>query len=222
MKIWYTYLIGWKELDVWYYGYRGAVSPKDDLWIEYFTSSKYVARFRELNGEPDVILVDKEFKSKKEAQHYEDAYLAEKHAVQSENWLNRSRAGKEFRSPDTFSEKSREKMRQARIRNGNTRKKPFTEQERENARKQLQRINSEGLRAPWTAERRQKISEKAVGNQARKGMTNSKEHRRKISEAKKKLSNVRCSCVSCKREMTIIGMRKHLATVCSADKKIAG
>lgn len=194
-------------------------SPKDDLWIKYFTSSKYVTEFCRLNGDPDVIVVDKIFKTKKEAQHYEDLYLKERHAVQSENWLNRSRAGKEFRSPDQFSEESREKMRIARKRNGNTRKKPFSDAERERARRQIQKVNALGIRAPWTPERRKKLSESAKGNQARTGMRNSPEHRSRISAAKKKTASIRASCVKCRREMSLIGMKKHLSTVCFQPTK---
>ena len=56
----YTYMIGWSRLDQWYYGARYAQNcHPSDLWTTYFTSSKTVASFRELYGEPDIIRVDR-------------------------------------------------------------------------------------------------------------------------------------------------------------------
>lgn len=44
----YTYLIGWSEYDIWYYGVRYAKGCNPaDLWVKYFTSSKFVREFRE-------------------------------------------------------------------------------------------------------------------------------------------------------------------------------
>ena len=62
----YTYLIGWSHLNTYYYGVRFANNNKDianpdELWVTYFTSSKYVSEFRELNGEPDIVEVRKTF-----------------------------------------------------------------------------------------------------------------------------------------------------------------
>lgn len=48
----YTYLIGWTEHNIWYYGVRYAIgcNPKE-LFLSYFTSSEYVKDFIELNGQ---------------------------------------------------------------------------------------------------------------------------------------------------------------------------
>lgn len=105
----YTYIIGWRNLDVWYYGYRTR-KPSNDLWIKYFTSSKYVDDFRKEFGEPDVIRVHKIFDSKDEAIAHEQKFLKRVNAVRSDRWLNRNIAGAEFRSPDKFSDASRKKM----------------------------------------------------------------------------------------------------------------
>lgn len=52
----YLYLIGWRHLDVWYIGRQTGVNcHPTNLWKSYFTSSKYVKKFREEYGEPDVI-----------------------------------------------------------------------------------------------------------------------------------------------------------------------
>lgn len=57
----YTYLIGWSEHNLWYYGVRYANStiPENDLWVKYFSSSKYVKDIRKEFGEPDVIQIRK-------------------------------------------------------------------------------------------------------------------------------------------------------------------
>lgn len=48
----YTYLIGWSKLNKWYYGSRTAKNcHPSELWIKYFTSSKFVKEFRRLYGE---------------------------------------------------------------------------------------------------------------------------------------------------------------------------
>lgn len=60
----YTYLIGWKALDRWYYGVRFAKNAKPiDLWKTYFTSSRSVRDFVKVNGDPDVIEIRKTFRS---------------------------------------------------------------------------------------------------------------------------------------------------------------
>lgn len=72
----YTYLVGWRSMDVWYYGVRYAKDcDPTDLWKTYFTSSKRVAEFRATNGEPDVIEVRKTFDSPVEASDGRSAYL---------------------------------------------------------------------------------------------------------------------------------------------------
>ena len=77
----YTYLIGWRKLDKWYYGYRNRDNPESDLWVEYFTSSKYVKEFRELHGEPDVVRVHRVFPDKVSAM---DDEAAKAHAFHDE------------------------------------------------------------------------------------------------------------------------------------------
>jgi len=60
----YTYLIGWSWLNIWYYGRRTAKGcHPDDLWVSYWTSSHEVERYRELHGEPDIIIIKKTFES---------------------------------------------------------------------------------------------------------------------------------------------------------------
>lgn len=85
----YTYLIGWSKHNKWYYGSRTAknCSP-DDLWVSYFTSSKYVKEFREKHGEPDVIIVRKIFITIQECLDWERKVLIKTNAPKDEKWLN--------------------------------------------------------------------------------------------------------------------------------------
>ena len=113
----YSYKIGWSKLNKWYYGVEIGTTKKianpQNLWIKYFTSSKYVKKFREENGEPDIIIVDKIFDNRKDALLYEEKYLKSVNAMESQEWLNRSTGGKNFYNEITedFREKQRIAMR---------------------------------------------------------------------------------------------------------------
>ena len=90
----YTYLIGWSNLDLWYYGVRWRNirlkrTPEEDLWIYYFTHSKPVKHMRAFIGEPDVIHIDKTFNSIDKARKYESKVLIEHNAKKSPHWLNK-------------------------------------------------------------------------------------------------------------------------------------
>jgi hypothetical protein len=91
----YTYLIGWTSQDRWYYGYRSQNKkpPREDLWKEYFTSSKVVSAFRLEHGEPDIIVVVKEFETTEEAYTHEKLLIETSGAVRSSRYLNRGSIG---------------------------------------------------------------------------------------------------------------------------------
>lgn len=100
----YTYLIGWRSADVWYYGARSCeIDPELDLWKEYFTSSKYVPNARDLLGEPDVVRVHKTYPERGDALEFETKFLKRVGAVTSERWLNRNSGGRHF-TPQPWSE----------------------------------------------------------------------------------------------------------------------
>jgi hypothetical protein len=85
----YTYLIRWSTHNKWYYGVRfGKGCNPADLWTTYFTSSKRVKLFRELNGEPDIIQVRKIFKTPKEALLWEEKVLKRCKVVYDNKWHN--------------------------------------------------------------------------------------------------------------------------------------
>lgn len=87
----YTYLLGWTKLNKYYYGVRYAKNAKpEDLWVTYFTSSKYVKEFRMKYGEPNIIQIRKVFSEKKKAMLWEQKVLKKMNAVFDEKWLNKT------------------------------------------------------------------------------------------------------------------------------------
>jgi len=91
----YTYLIGWSNLDLWYYGVRFAnkCHPSQDLWHKYFTSSKLVKKYRKSFGEPDVIQIRKIFTEKEKAIAWEFKVLKRIQVLEDNKWLNRAISG---------------------------------------------------------------------------------------------------------------------------------
>lgn len=94
----YTYLIGWKQHDVWYYGVRFAKNcDPDELWVTYFTSSKHVKEFRCIYGEPDVIQVRMHCRTKQLASNIERKVLLRiKRSGNWNKWLNKGIAGAHY------------------------------------------------------------------------------------------------------------------------------
>lgn len=91
MIVAYTYLIGWKHLNKWYYGSRYSKKlkiPEEDLWKKYFTSSKTVKYFRMQFGEPDVIEIRKTFNDKRKALKWETKILIKFNVCSNNCWLN--------------------------------------------------------------------------------------------------------------------------------------
>lgn len=89
--IYYTYHIQWTSTDMHYYGVRGSTdTPISDLWVTYFTSSKYVKQYRAAFGEPDIIQVRRIFGADRSAAlNWERRVLLRVKAKRSPNWLNR-------------------------------------------------------------------------------------------------------------------------------------
>jgi len=89
MAIYYTYLIGWSKLNRWYYGVRYAKDAHpNELWMRYFTSSKVVKKFVEINGEPDVIEIRKTFDSPSKARLWESRVLTRMRVSSDNRFLN--------------------------------------------------------------------------------------------------------------------------------------
>lgn len=95
----YTYLVGWTELNKYYYGMRYAKNKNclykegchpDEFWKTYFTSSKEVLAYRNQYGEPDVIQIRKTFRNAMSAKLWEHKVLKRLQAVTNNKWLNKT------------------------------------------------------------------------------------------------------------------------------------
>lgn len=87
----YTYLIGWPENNIWYYGVRYSKNAHpDDLWEKYFTSSKHVRNYVKVHGQPSVIEIRRVFSTAEQARVWESKVLRRLDAVRSEKFLNKS------------------------------------------------------------------------------------------------------------------------------------
>lgn len=98
----YTYLIGWKKYNKYYYGVRYAEKTKclyetgchpDDLWNTYFTTSEKVKDFRNEYGEPDIIEVRKTFNNANDAIKWEEKVLHKIGVLNNNKWLNENVSG---------------------------------------------------------------------------------------------------------------------------------
>ena len=102
----YTYLIGWSNLNLWYYGAKWADGcHPSDLWVKYFTSSTKVSDLRRTHGEPDVVQVRKVFNDKFKARMWEFRVINKIGAIKSDKWLNRGNGGLYFGLPDEAARK---------------------------------------------------------------------------------------------------------------------
>jgi hypothetical protein len=93
LRMSYVYLLRWKLTGVWYYGRRTApgCSPKE-FWVSYFTSSKYVKKYIEEHGQPDIMQIRKTFNDIKECENWEHRFLLKTNAPMNKFSLNRSYA----------------------------------------------------------------------------------------------------------------------------------
>ena len=143
-----------------YYGYRSAnkVSPEDDLWKVYFTSSKRIKELRMQYDDAEFVAsVDRTFKTAEEAHEYETKFLTENDCVHSDDWLN------EHCFPVFASNKGRE----------------ISDEWRKNISESLKGEKNPMFGREFTDEHRKKMSE------AKKGVKLSDKHRKKISETLK-------------------------------------
>ena len=85
----------------------------DDLWVKYFTSSKFVKAFREKHGEPDVIEVRKTFDTKEKAIEWEFCVIRRLKAIKDIKFLNCGIQGKFFCTKNLLSEDHKQKIQQS-------------------------------------------------------------------------------------------------------------
>ncbi len=95
----YTYLIGWKSLNRWYYGveYKSANAIANPLNLfdkesphPYFTSSKEVKYMIKQFGNPDHIEIRRTFNCPIKAVEWEQRVLKRMKVVEDEKWINKS------------------------------------------------------------------------------------------------------------------------------------
>jgi|LakMenEpi03Aug12_release.lakeMendotaPanAssembly.Ray.scaffolds.fasta_scaffold738595_1 hypothetical protein len=87
----YTYLVGWPEYNIWYYGVRYSQDcDPSDLWKPYKTSSAHVKKFVSENGDPTVIQVRKVFDNEIQARLWEHRVLKRLKVVGDARWLNKT------------------------------------------------------------------------------------------------------------------------------------
>lgn len=94
----YTYLIGWTRYNLWYYGSETKSKKRkanpENLWRNYFTSSKSVREVRSTLGEPDIIQVRKTFTCPHACLAWEQEVLYRMKVVSDSKWLNQAIYGK--------------------------------------------------------------------------------------------------------------------------------
>ena len=85
----YTYLVGWPEHNIWYYGVRYSQDcDPGDLWVTYFTSSPKVKNFAKTHGDPPVRQIRKLFDQAMPARLWESKVLRRLKVTDSAMWLN--------------------------------------------------------------------------------------------------------------------------------------
>lgn len=85
----YTYLIGWSQRDKYYYGVRYAKGcHPGDLFNTYFTSSKFVLRYVEQHGNPDIIQIRRCWKTPEKAIAAERRILESLDLAKNPRFLN--------------------------------------------------------------------------------------------------------------------------------------
>jgi len=168
----FTYLIGWKNLNKYYYGVRYADnSTPSDLWTVYFSSSDIVTDYRKKYGEPDIIKVRKVFTTASDAIKWETKFLSRIKAAQSENWLNLSNGYFTGAYRGSFSAEHRKKLSEA------AKKRKLSDE------------HKAALNAGRRGSKNTPVHQAAV-IAARFGKKHTTETRKKISEIKRKRSDL--------------------------------
>jgi hypothetical protein len=120
----YTYYIHWTNQNKSYYGVRYANDcHPDDLFVSYFTSSKYVKKFIKQYGLPDIIQVRKIFQEKVDAVLWEARIIQKMNMVKSPLFLNRSDGNGNFLNLGGYKLKPRTIEHRQKISKANTGKR---------------------------------------------------------------------------------------------------
>lgn len=203
MSKYYTYLIGWKNLNKWYYGVKYSKdSDPEKFWKEYFTSSSHVNNMRQKNGEPDVVQIRKIFDDPQKARMWEHRVLRRMKVVINENWLNKtdnicfdpklmSEIGKTKRGKDN-NFYGRNHTDDYKLKMSIKQKSLMTEEKRKKISEAIKRKHANGeYKHIYNDETSKKISESNKGQIPwNKGGTLTEEHKKKISESEKKTKSL--------------------------------
>ena len=93
----YTYLIGWSQLNKFYYGRRTARGcHPEEFWKTYFTSSEYVKNFVKENGNPDIIQIRQTFDDPIDCEKWECRFLTKVNAASNPKFINEHNGGSTF------------------------------------------------------------------------------------------------------------------------------
>jgi len=119
----FTYLIGWSSLNKWYYGVRWSKrADPSQFWSQYNTSSRYVKKFIEQHGQPDILEVRRIFEGSDAARAYETGVLVRLNRRdpfgQNSKWLNRT-TNKSIHNAQAYvrTDEMREALRQKKLQN---------------------------------------------------------------------------------------------------------
>jgi hypothetical protein len=131
----YVYLITFLPTGQLYIGSRKSKNPSDDLFKQYFTSSKVIKSLLDTHGiESFKYEVLNEFESYKDAVEFERSLHIKNDVVNDPNFLNRSIAGERFFTRGPRSEETKEKIRKKLTGRPNPRKglkgKPCSEEKK--------------------------------------------------------------------------------------------
>jgi len=87
----YTYLLGWSDINKFYYGVRFAKnSCPNELCKTYFSSSKHVKKIINEHGIPNIIKVRKLFSSVDCARIWEHKVLRRLNVIKKDKWINKT------------------------------------------------------------------------------------------------------------------------------------
>lgn len=192
----YTYLVGWTNLNKYYYGVRTASHNTtrclyetgchpDDLWVTYFTSSEHVKKFREEHGEPDVIQIRRTFNDAESAKKWEHKVLRRMKVVSNEQFINENVGGTpiDYWQGKQLSEEHRKRISASRLGYSPTQETRDKIRETLTGRKASEEHKRNMSNSLKGIRRSEEFKEKV--RKTLSGLTKSEEHRKNLSNALK-------------------------------------
>jgi len=189
----YCYLIGWEEINEWYYGVRFMKGcHPSEFWVSYFTSSKYVKNTIKKYGNPSFIQIRKIFDDVSKARNWEHKVLRRLNVINETKWINKSDAisipsqcgEKHYAYGVGFSKEHREKLSKIRSVNYKGEGNPFYGKTHNDEARQLMSAATKS-RTGWSHKEstKKKISESNKGNPKTESqkLKTSKIHKNKLT-----------------------------------------